>query len=44
MKLVLNLMSVCLLLNIIYNFEIFTTVDSSMASRLAATMENSNYW
>ena len=32
-------MSVCFLY-IIYNFEIFLTVDSSMASKMAAKMEN----
>ena len=33
-------MSVCFLYPI-YNFEIFSTVDSSMASKMAAKMENS---
>ena len=35
MKYVLFAMSVCFLY-IIYNFEIFSTVDSSMASKMAA--------
>ena len=34
----------CCFLYIIYNFEIFLTVDSSMASKMAAKMENSIYW
>ena len=42
-KCVLIAMSVCFLY-IIYNFEIFLTVDSSMASKMAAKMENSIYW
>ena len=32
------------LINNIYNFEIFSTVDSRMASKMAAKMENSIYW
>ena len=43
MKFVLIAMSVCFLYKI-YNFEIFLTVDSSMASKMAAKMENSIYW
>ena len=31
-------------LYIIYNFEIFLTVDSSLASKMAAKMVNSIYW
>ena len=43
-KFVLIAMSVCFLY-IIYNFEVFLTVDSSMASKTAAKMENSiNWW
>ena len=43
MKCVLFAMSVCFLY-IIYNFEIFSTVDSDMASKMAAKMEHSIYW
>ena len=42
-KFVLIAMSVCFLY-IICNFEIFLTVDSSMASKITAKMENSIYW
>ena len=35
-------MIVCFLY-IIYNFEIFSTVDSSMASKMATKIENSIY-
>ena len=31
-------------LYIICNFEIFSTVNSSMASKMAAEMENPIYW
>ena len=31
-------------LYIIFNFEIFSTVNSSMASKIAAKMENPIYW
>ena len=43
MKFVLIAMSVCFLYKI-YNFEIFSTVDSSMASKMAAKMKYSIYW
>ena len=43
MKLVLIATSVCFIY-IIYNFEIFSTVDSSMASKMAAKMDNSIDW
>ena len=43
MQIVLIAMSVCFLY-IILNLEVFSTVDSSMASKMAAKMKNSIYW
>ena len=42
MKFVLIAMSICFLY-IVYNFEMFSTVDSSMASKMAAKMEETLY-
>ena len=44
MKFALVAMNVRFYIYIICNFEIFLTVNSSMASKMAAELENPIYW